>query len=140
MDRDIRKYSPKECGVLETMEVDGEEMTAKLDTGNNTTVCSLHADDIKIVGKKVTWTGWHGKKHSAKLVRMVELVKPAEKRPVVSMEVNFLNTIYEQEVSLDKRNFIPFLVNRDFMKRANLMINPARKFLLTNKRDDSTED
>ena len=56
------------------------------------------------------------------------------------MKVNFLNTEYEQEVSLDKRNFIPFLVNRDFMKRANLMINPARKFLLTNKRDDSTED
>jgi hypothetical protein len=140
MDRDIWKYSPKECGVLETMEVDGEEMTAKLDTGNNTTVCSLHAEDLKIVGKKVTWTGWHGKKHSARLVRMVELVKPAEERPVVSMKVNFLNTEYEQEVSLDKRNFIPFLVNRDFMKRANLMINPARKFLLTNKRDDSTED
>ena len=71
---------------------------------------------------------------------MVELVKPAEERPVVNMEVNFLNTIYEVEVSLDKRNFIPFLVNRDFMKRANLMINPARKFLLTNKRDDSAED
>ena len=65
---------------------------------------------------------------------MVELVKPAEQRPVVSMKVNFLNTEYEQEVSLDKRNFIPFLVNRDFMKRANLMINPARKFLLTNKK------
>ena len=30
MDRDIWKYSPKECGVLETMEVDGEEMTAKV--------------------------------------------------------------------------------------------------------------
>ena len=71
---------------------------------------------------------------------MVELVKPAEQRPVVSMKVNFLNTEYEQEVSLDKRNFIPFLVNRDFMKRANLMINPARKFLLTNKKDDSTEE
>ena len=48
MDRDIWKYSPKECGVLETMEVDGEEMTAKLDTGNNTTVCSLHATDVSI--------------------------------------------------------------------------------------------
>ena len=140
MDRDIWKFSPKECGVLETMEIDGEEMTAKLDTGNNTTVCSLHADDLKIVGKKVTWTGWHGKKHTAKLVRMGELVKPAEERPVVMMEINFLNTIYEVEVSLDKRNFIPFLVNRDFMKRANLMINPARKFLLTNKRDDSADD
>ena len=67
-------------------------------------------------------------------------MKPDEERPVVDMEVNFLNTIYEQEVSLDRRNAIPFLVNRDFMKRANLMINPARKFLLTNKRDDSTEE
>ena len=140
MDREIWKYSPKECGVLETMEIDGEKMTAKLDTGNNTTVCSLHAEDVTIKGKKVTWTGWHGKKHSAKLERMVSLIKPEEERPVVKMEINFLNTIYEQEVSLDKRNSIPFLVNRDFMKRANLMINPARKFLLTNRRDDSTTE
>lgn len=140
MDREIWKYSPKECGVLETMEIDGEEMTAKLDTGNNTTVCSLHAEDVNIKGKKVTWTGWHGKKHSAKLERMVSLIKPEDERPVVKMEINFLNTIYEQEVSLDKRNSIPFLVNRDFMKRANLMINPARKFLLTNRRDDSATD
>jgi len=140
MDREIWKYSPKECGVLETMEIDGEKMTAKLDTGNNTTVCSLHAEDVNIKGKKVTWTGWHGKKHSAKLERMVSLIKPEDERPVVKMEINFLNTIYEQEVSLDKRNSIPFLVNRDFMKRANLMINPARKFLLTNRRDDSATD
>ena len=103
-------------------------------------MCSLHAEDVNIKGKKVTWTGWHGKKHSAKLERMVSLIKPEEERPVVKMEINFLNTIYEQEVSLDKRNSIPFLVNRDFMKRANLMINPARKFLLTNRRDDSATD
>lgn len=140
MDRDIWKYSPKECGVLETMEVDGEEMTAKLDTGNNTTVCSLHATDVSIKGKNVSWTGWYGKKHTGKLERKITLIKPEEERPVVKMEVNFLNTIYELEVSLDKRNSIPFLVNRDLMKRANLMINPARKFLLTNKRDDSTND
>ena len=51
------------------------------------------------------------------------------------MEINFLNTKYECEVSLDKRNSIPFLANRDFMKRANVMINPSRKFMLTNKRE-----
>jgi hypothetical protein len=52
------------------------------------------------------------------------------------LEINFLNTVYEVEVSLDKRNQIPFLANRDFMKRANLMINPARKFMLTNRNDE----
>ena len=140
MDRDIWKYSPKECGVLESMIVDGEEMTAKLDTGNSTSVCSLHAEDVEVKGKKVSWTGHSGQKHTAKLKRVVKLMKPDEERPVVDMEVNFLNTIYEQEVSLDRRNAIPFLVNRDFMKRANLMINPARKFLLTNKRDDSAQE
>ena len=88
----------------------------------------------------MSWTGWYGKKHTGKLERKITLIKPEEERPVVKMEVNFLNTIYELEVSLDKRNSIPFLVNRDLMKRANLMINPARKFLLTNKRDDSTND
>jgi hypothetical protein len=62
-------------------------------------------------------------------------LKPKEERPVVMMEIDFLNTKYECEVSLDKRNSIPFLANRDFMKRANLMINPSRKFMLTNKRE-----
>ena len=55
------------------------------------------------------------------------------------MSVEFINTIYEVEVSLDKRNAIPFLANRDFMQRANLMINPARKFMLTNKSDDNAD-
>jgi hypothetical protein len=51
------------------------------------------------------------------------------------VELDFLNTKYEMEVSLDNRNSIPFLANRDFMARANLMINPSRKFMLTNIRE-----
>ena len=54
------------------------------------------------------------------------------------MDVKFLNTTYEVEVSLDERNAIPFLVNRDLMQRANLMINPARKFMLTQKGEEIT--
>jgi len=42
-------------------------------------------------------------------------------------------------VSLDKRNAIPFLVNRDLMQRANVMINSSRKFMLTNKSDEVIE-
>ena len=138
-DRDMWRKEPKQCGVLETFEVDGTVLTGKLDTGNSTSVCSLHADDVEVKGKKVTWT-MNGDKHSKPLHRTIELIKPAESRPVVLMDVEFLNTTYEVEVSLDKRNQIPFLVNRDFMQRANLMINPARKFMLTNKSEDGIGD
>jgi RimK family alpha-L-glutamate ligase len=138
-DRDMWRKEPKQCGVLETFEVDGTVLTGKLDTGNSTSVCSLHADDVEVKGKKVTWT-MNGEKHSKPLHRTIELIKPAESRPVVMMDVEFLNTTYEVEVSLDKRNQIPFLVNRDFMQRANLMINPARKFMLTNKSEDGIGD
>ena len=138
-DRSIWRKEPKQCGVLETFEVDGTVLTGKLDTGNSTSVCSLHADDVEVKGKKVTWT-MNGDKHSKPLHRTIELIKPAESRPVVLMDVEFLNTTYEVEVSLDKRNQIPFLVNRDFMQRANLMINPARKFMLTNKSEDGIGD
>jgi len=134
-DRDIWKKSPTECGVLETIEVEGQEMTVKLDTGNSVSACSLHAEDLKVNGKIVTWTT-EGVKYKKSLKRMVTLLKPAEDRPVVELELNFLNTIYEQEVSLDTRGAIPFLANRDLMQRANLMINPARKFMITNKRDE----
>ena len=60
-------------------------------------------------------------------------IEPLNDPPVIN---DSLNTVYEVEVSLDKRNQIPFLANRDFMKRANLMINPARKFMLTNRNDE----
>ena len=61
-DRDIWRKEPKQCGVLETFEVDGAVLTGKLDTGNSTSVCSLHADDVEVKGKKVTWT-MNGGKH-----------------------------------------------------------------------------
>ena len=114
-------------------------MTGKLDTGNSTTVCSLHAEDVKVQGKTVSWT-YNGKKHSKPLHRKVTLKKPAETRPVVLIDVEFLNTTYKDvEVSLDQRIAIPFLVNRDLMARANVMINSSRKFMLTNKSDEVIE-
>lgn len=135
-DRNIWRKEPKQCGVLESFKVDGQEMTGKLDTGNSTSVCSLHADDIEIKGKKVTWK-LQGETHTKPLQKYVELIKPVEKRPVVLMDIEFLNTVYKDiEVSLDSRNSIPLLLNRDFMSRANVMINPSRKFMLTNKGED----
>ena len=137
-DRDIWKKKATECGVLETIEVDGETMTVKLDTGNSANACALHADSYEVKGKVVHYKR-NGKTFKKPLQRMMTLIKPAEERPIVKCELNFLNTIYEQEVSLDQRGNIPFLANRDFMNRANLMINPSRKFLLTNKHDDAKD-
>ena len=137
-DREIWRKSATECGVLETIEVAGETMTAKLDTGNSAQACALHADSYE-VKKGVVHYKRNGKTHKVPLERELTLIKPPETRPVIKLELNFLNTIYEQEVSLDKRGQIPFLANRDFMKRANLMINPSRKFLLTNKHDEADD-
>jgi ribosomal protein S6--L-glutamate ligase len=137
-DRDIWKKKATECGVLETIEVDGETMTVKLDTGNSANACALHADSYEVKGKVVHYKR-NGKTYKKPLQRMMTLIKPPEERPIVKCELNFLNTIYEQEVSLDQRGKIPFLANRDFMNRANLMINPSRKFLLTNKHDDAED-
>jgi len=138
-DRNIWRKEPKQCGVLESFKVDGQEMTGKLDTGNSTSVCSLHADDIVIKGKKVEWK-LNGETHTKPLHRNVTLQKPAETRPVVLMDIEFLNTVYKDvEVSLDSRNSIPLLLNRDFMSRANVMINCSRKFMLTNKGEDISD-
>jgi len=141
-DRDLWKKTPTECGVLETIEVEGQEMTIKMYTGNSVSACSLHADNLVISsknGKKSVQWETDGVKYNKPLIREVQLTKPAETRPVVELELNFLNTIYEQEVSLDSRGLIPFLANRDLMQRANLMINPARKFMITNKRDEKDD-
>ena len=137
-DREIWRKKATECGVLESIEVDGETMTVKLDTGNSANACALHADSYEVRDKVVVFKR-NGKTHKKPLVRMMKLIKPAEERPIVKCELNFLNTIYEQEVSLDQRGKIPFLANRDFMNRANLMINPSRKFLLTNKHDEADD-
>ena len=40
---------------------------------------------------------------------------------------------------LDSRGSIPLLINRDFMSRANVMINCSRKFMLTNKGKDISD-
>ena len=84
-DRNIWKKSATECGVLESIEVDGETMTAKLDTGNSAKACALHADEYEIKGKVVHFTR-DGKKYKKPLIRELTLLKPPETRPVVMCE------------------------------------------------------
>ena len=133
-DKKVWRKSATEWGVLEAIDVEGQPLVVKMDTGNNATACALHAEDIEVKDGMVTWTT-SGVKYKKPQVRVIKMLKPKEERPVVMVELEFLNTKYEMEVSLDNRNSIPFLANRDFMARANLMINPSRKFMLTNIRE-----
>ena len=68
-DREIWRKKATECGVLESIEVDGETMTAKLDTGNSANACALHADSIEVKGKVVHYER-NGKTFKKPLVRI----------------------------------------------------------------------
>jgi len=58
-----------------------------------------------------------------------------EERYVIKLDVEFLGTIYKDvEFTLDDRDERSLiLMNRGFMKRANVMVNPARKYVVTTK-------
>ena len=60
-----------------------------------------------------------------------------EVRPSILMDFLFNGTFYKNmRFTLDDRgNKTPILINRDFMKNANLMIDPSRKFILTERVD-----
>ena len=60
-----------------------------------------------------------------------------EIRPSIEMDFLFNGTLYKKiSFTLDDRgDKTPLLINRDFMKEANLMIDPSRKFILTERLD-----
>ena len=56
-------------------------------------------------------------------------------RPVILLDFTFSGTLYKNmKFTIDDRGKkAPLLINRDFMKKANLMIDPSREFILTQK-------
>ena len=134
---------PQEIGVVETMEIDGiGELHARFDTGNAASSSSLDAQDIKVSGKKVTWTTM-GKKMSANKVDEVRMKnnhdaeeKLDEKRIVVELDVTFEGVNYPNvPFNLNDRSHksTPVLINKDFMIRSGSVINPAKVYAVTNK-------
>jgi len=58
-----------------------------------------------------------------------------EERYVIQLDVEFLGTIYKDvKFTLDDRDERSLiLMNRGFMKRVNVMVNPARRYIVTTK-------
>jgi ribosomal protein S6--L-glutamate ligase len=129
---------PSECGYKEIVSIKPfGEIVAKFDTGNSG-MSVIHANNMKVIGKQIKWT-LLGKTITSDIIRKEDikvggLRNYEEDRYVVKLDVDFLGGLYEVEFTLDDREErTPILFDRAFMDRINVMVNPARKYVVTTK-------
>ena len=114
------------------------EIVAKFDTGNSG-MPVIHSDKYKIDGKKITWSLFN-KTITSDIVRKEEISVGGlrdydEDRYVVKLDVDFAGGHYKDiEFTIDDReDRSPILLDRAFMTRLNVMVNPQRKYVITTK-------
>ena len=129
---------PSECGYKEIVTIKPfGEIIAKFDTGNSG-MSVIHADKMKVNGKKITWS-LLDKTITSDIIRQEEISVGGlrdydEMRYVIKLDVEFLGSNYETEFTLDDReDRTPILFDREFMSRVNVMVNPDRKYVVTTK-------
>jgi len=130
---------PTECGFKEILTIKPfGELVSKFDTGNSG-MPVIHADKYKIKGNEITWTLLN-KTITSKIIRKEEIKVGGlrdydETRYVVSLDVEFAGGYYKDvEFTIDDReDRTPILLDRAFMKRLNVMVNPQRKYVITTK-------
>ena len=129
---------PSECGYKEVVTIKPfGEIIAKFDTGNSG-MSVIHADNMKVIGKQIKWS-LLGKTITSDIIRKEDikvggLRNYEEDRYVVKLDVDFLGGLHEVEFTLDDReDRTPILFDRAFMERINVMVNPARKYVVTTK-------
>ena len=137
--------TPNTAGVVETFEHKKlGKLAGKMDTGNSNSKSAIHADSFEVKGKEINWE-LNGIKMISKLEKMVEVTASrfgdddrTQLRPVILLDFTFAGKLYKNmKFTIDDRgNKAPLLINRDFMKEANLMIDPSRKFILTERLDN----
>jgi ribosomal protein S6--L-glutamate ligase len=133
----IRYSVPTECGWEEVVTIKPfGELTGKFDTGNYKYPV-LHAENVKVNGKKVTFTT-HDKTITTNLIgKYVSVTGGGEdERFVVELEFEFAGTNFGKiQFGLDDRDRMgtDVLLNRKLMRTLNVMVNPQRKYLITTK-------
>ena len=133
---EYRHSVPTKCGYHEMISIAPfGEMEGKFDTGNGI-LSVLHAEDIKINGKKITFS-LKGKTITTDLVKMYKATTGGgvDERPVVELDVEFMGHSYQFMFGLDDRSDMgtDVLMNRFAMKTMNVMVDPQKKFILTTK-------
>ena len=138
-DGENRYTVPTECGFKEILTIKPfGDLVSKFDTGNSG-MPVIHADKFKISGNKITWTLLN-KTITSDIVRKEEISVGGlrdyeETRYVVKLDVSFAGGFYKDvEFTIDDReDRTPILLDRAFMKRLNVMVNPQRKYVITTK-------
>ena len=96
----------------------------------------LHAENIKINGKKITFS-LNDKSITTNLIKTykVQTGGGKDERPVVQLDMSFAGSTYKFMFGLDDRSELgtEVLLNRFAMNKLNVMINPQRKYLITAK-------
>lgn len=132
-----------ECGFVEKIKVNGiGYLSAKFDTGNGA-IPSIHADSWEIKdGNKIIWhlngNRYMNTLEDVKDIEVGGLKNKTEKRPVICLTVEFMGEIYnDMKFALSNRAgyIADVLLNRNFIKSANLVINPAKKYILTTPKE-----
>ena len=138
-DPELRYTVPIECGFLEVLNIKPfGPIISKFDSGNSS-LPVIHGDDIELKGKVVHWTLF-GKKMKNPLVKTMKvnlggMRDYSEERHTIKLDIEFAGTTYDNvEFTIDDRkNRTRILLNRDMMRKLNVMVNPQRKYIVTTK-------
>ena len=131
---------PTECGFKEILTIKPfGELISKFDTGNSG-MPVIHADKFQVEKNNTIRWSLLGKTITSKIVRTEEISVGGlrdyeETRYVVKLDVEFAGGFYKDvEFTIDDReDRTPILLDRAFMKRLNVMVNPQRKYVITTK-------
>lgn len=139
VDKDNWRFSAKEIGETEQIEIDGiGTLNARADTGN-TGLNSLHAEDITVSSNngKVSFTTEFDKKITLPTEDMSTVnigSGEIEERPVIKLTIKMGGKTYKDEpFTLTDRNSMDYsvLLGQDFLKRANYSVNVNKKYELS---------
>jgi len=137
-DKKNRYATATECGHREVVSIKPwGDMVAKFDTGNSV-LSVIHGEDIKVKNDTVSFT-LLGKRKTYPLektykVKIGSIRDYTEERPVIRLDVNFAGGTYKDEpFGIDDRADMgtEVLLTRRIMTDMNVMVNPARKYVVT---------
>ena len=144
MNRNIWKKSSKPCGVFEMFhhKIFGD-MVGTMDTGNGAPHSVIHSDSYEIKNKQIT-IKLNGKSMTTPLVgtREVETGAGKEERPIINLDIKFNNKFYySYPFTIDDRNGkSTLLINRILLNDLNVMVNPNKSYILTEKPKEINDD
>ena len=135
-------------GFKEVVEVEGlGKMKAKFDTGN-TAYCAIIVQDFEEKDGKVSFD-FNGEKKEFDIVKHIKIWHHGKstERPVIKVTIKFNGSTYpDQLVDLKisdltgtKNYRSRMLICKDFMEKANIVIDPSKDFKLTDKKEISNK-